>query len=216
MIRVFLLDDHEIVRRGVRELIESEPDMEVVGEAGTAEQAVGRIPSTRPDVAVLDVQLEEGSGVEACREIRSSMPDVSCLMLTSFADDEALVGSVVAGAQGYVLKQVVGSDLLASIRDVAAGRSLLAPELVKKIRCRLNESTEDEDRVAALGDRELEILRLLADGLTNREIGERLYLSEKTVKNYMSNVLRVLGVHRRTEAAVLAARLSERRGGTLR
>lgn len=216
MIRVFLLDDHEIVRRGVRELIESEPDMEVVGEAGTAEQAVGRIPSTRPDVAVLDVQLEEGSGVEACREIRSSMPDVSCLMLTSFADDEALVGSVVAGAQGYVLKQVVGSDLLTSIRDVAAGRSLLAPELVKKIRCRLNESTEDEDRVAALGDRELEILRLLADGLTNREIGERLYLSEKTVKNYMSNVLRVLGVHRRTEAAVLAARLSERRGGTLR
>lgn len=216
MIRVFLLDDHEIVRRGVRELIEGEPDMEVVGEAGTAEQAVGRIPSTRPDVAVLDVQLEEGSGVEACREIRSSMPDVSCLMLTSFADDEALVGSVVAGAQGYVLKQVVGSDLLASIRDVAAGRSLLAPELVKKIRCRLNESTEDEDRVAALGDRELEILRLLADGLTNREIGERLYLSEKTVKNYMSNVLRVLGVHRRTEAAVLAARLSERRGGTLR
>lgn len=197
-------------------MIESEPDMEVVGEAGTAEQAVGRIPSTRPDVAVLDVQLEEGSGVEACREIRSSMPDVSCLMLTSFADDEALVGSVVAGAQGYVLKQVVGSDLLASIRDVAAGRSLLAPELVKKIRCRLNESTEDEDRVAALGDRELEILRLLADGLTNREIGERLYLSEKTVKNYMSNVLRVLGVHRRTEAAVLAARLSERRGGTLR
>jgi len=211
VIRVFLMDDHEIVRRGVRELIEGEPDLLVVGEAGTAEEALSRIPPTHPDVAVLDVQLESSSGVEVCREIRSRMPGVACLMLTSFADDEAMVDSVIAGAQGYVLKQVVGSDLLESIRKVAAGGSLLADDVVEKVRARLRETSEDDERIAALGERELAILDLLADGLTNREIGERLYLSEKTVKNYMSNVLRVLGMHRRTEAAVFAAKAAERR-----
>jgi DNA-binding NarL/FixJ family response regulator len=213
MVRVFLLDDHEIVRRGVRELIEGEDDLTVVGEAGTADEALSRIPPTRPDVAVLDVQLGDGSGVEVCREIRSRMPGVACLMLTSFADDEAMVDSVIAGAQGYVLKQVVGSDLLESIRAVAEGRTLLAPDVVEKVRVRLRAVGEDEERIAALGERERAILDLLADGLSNREIGERLYLSEKTVKNYMSSVLRTLGMHRRTEAAVFAARAGERRRG---
>lgn len=212
--RVFLLDDHEIVRRGVRELLEGEDDLVVVGEAGTAAEALGRIPPTHPDVAVLDVQLADGSGVEVCREIRSRMPGVGCLMLTSFADDEAMVDSVIAGAQGYVLKQVVGSELVSGIRAVAAGRSLLAPDTVEKVRTRLRVAAAEDERIAGLGERELAILALLADGLTNREIGARLYLSEKTVKNYMSNVLRTLGMRRRTEAAVFAAKLADRRDGT--
>ena len=214
--RVFLLDDHEIVRRGVRELIENEPDLEVVGEAGSADEALRRIPSTRPDVAVLDVRLQDGTGVEVCREIRSTMPEIGCLMLTSFADDEAMVDSVIAGAQGYVLKQVVGSDLIASIRAVAQGKNLLPTEAVEKVYARLRAIGEEDERIAALGEREQAIFALLADGLTNREIGARLYLSEKTVKNYMSNVLRTLGMHRRTEAAVFAAKVAERRGRDLR
>ncbi|HOT80803.1 MAG TPA: response regulator transcription factor [Microthrixaceae bacterium] len=216
MIRVFLLDDHEIVRRGVRELIDGEDDLVVVGEAGTGAEAIARLPSTRPDVAVLDVQLGEGSGVEVCRDIRSMMPEVGCLMLTSFSDDEAVVESVLAGAQGYVLKQVVGSDLIESIRAVAAGRSLIPADVVEKVRDHVRAIQAVEDRIAELGPRERAILALLADGHTNREIGERLFLSEKTVKNYMSNVLRTLGMHRRTEAAVFAAKAAQRREKDLR
>lgn len=216
VIRVFLLDDHEIVRRGVRELIDGEDDLVVVGEAGTGAEAIARLPSTRPDVAVLDVQLGEGSGVEVCRDIRSMMPEVGCLMLTSFADDEAVVESVIAGAQGYVLKQVVGSDLIESIRAVAAGHNLIPADVVEKVRAHVRAIQDVEDRIAELGPRERAILALLADGHTNREIGERLYLSEKTVKNYMSNVLRTLGMHRRTEAAVFAAKAAQRREKDLR
>ncbi len=216
MIRVFLLDDHEIVRRGVRELIDGEDDLVVVGEAGTGAEAIARLPSTRPDVAVLDVQLGEGSGVEVCRDIRSMMPEVGCLMLTSFSDDEAVVESVLAGAQGYVLKQVVGSDLIESIRAVAAGHSLIPADVVEKVRDHVRAIQAVEDRIAELGPRERAILALLADGHTNREIGERLFLSEKTVKNYMSNVLRTLGMHRRTEAAVFAAKAAQRREKDLR
>jgi DNA-binding NarL/FixJ family response regulator len=216
VIRVFLLDDHEIVRRGVRELIDGEDDLVVVGEAGTGAEAIARLPSTRPDVAVLDVQLGEGSGVEVCRDIRSMMPEVGCLMLTSFSDDEAVVESVLAGAQGYVLKQVVGSDLIESIRAVAAGRSLIPADVVEKVRDHVRAIQAVEDRIAELGPRERAILALLADGHTNREIGERLFLSEKTVKNYMSNVLRTLGMHRRTEAAVFAAKAAQRREKDLR
>jgi two-component system response regulator DevR len=212
-IRVFLLDDHELVRRGVRDILEAAgPDeVAVVGEAGTAEEALRRIPATSPDVAVLDVRLPDGNGVEVCREIRSRHPEVACLMLTSFADDEALFDSIMAGAAGYVLKQVRGSDLVDSIRRVAAGQSLLDPTLTARVLERLRRGPEDEPPGVHLTDQERRILDLLAEGLTNRQIGERMYLAEKTVKNYVSNLLMKLGMHRRTEAAVYAARLEDRR-----
>jgi len=209
MIRVFLLDDHEIVRRGMRELLDSEPDIEVCGDAGTAEQALARIPPTRPDVAVLDVRLPDGSGIEVCREIRVSHPEVRCLMLTSYADDEALFDAVVAGAHGYTLKQVRGQELIDSIRRIAAGESLLDPMLTQRLLERLRASPVEDERFARLTDREQRILMLLADGLTNRQIGNELYLAEKTVKNYVSSVLAKLGVQRRTEAAVFAVRRDE-------
>lgn len=205
-IRVFLLDDHEIVRRGVRELIDGEPDLVVAGEAGTAEEALARIPASRPDVALLDVRLGASSGVEVCRDVRSRNPEIACIMLTSFADDDALLDSVVAGAAGYVLKQVRGSELVTQIRAAAAGRDLLAPEVVEAVRRRLRVGPHEDPRLAALTGQERKIVDLLADGLSNREIGERLFLSEKTVKNYMSNVLLKLGMTRRTEVAVFSAR----------
>jgi two-component system, NarL family, response regulator DevR len=210
-IRVFLLDDHEIVRRGLRELLEAEDGIEVVGEAGTAEDAVRRIPATRPNVAVLDVRLPDGNGVEACRDIRSAHPDINCLMLTSFADDEALFDSIMAGASGYLLKQVRGADLVDSVRRVAAGQSLLDPTVTAKVLERLRNPPQEDSQLTGLTERERAILDLLAQGLTNRQIGEQLYLAEKTVKNYVSNLLTKLGMHRRTEAAVYAARLAERR-----
>jgi DNA-binding NarL/FixJ family response regulator len=205
--RVFLLDDHEIVRRGVRELIELEDDLEVVGEAGSVDEALRRIPAVRPDVAILDVQLGDGTGIEVCREIRSSHPGIRCLMLTSFADDEAMLDSVVAGAAGYVLKQIVGNDLVESIRRVHAGESLLDPATAARAMERLRRGPEEDERIASLSPREREILLHLADGLTNRQIGEAMFLAEKTVKNYMSNVLMKLGMARRTEAAVLATQV---------
>jgi DNA-binding NarL/FixJ family response regulator len=208
--KVFLLDDHEIVRRGLRELLEAESDIEVVGEAGTAEEALSRIPPTKPDVAVLDVQLPDGNGVEVCREIRSRHDDVQCLMLTSFADDEALFSSIMAGAAGYILKQVKGHDLVDAIRRVAAGESLLDPSVTARVLDRLRTKPED-DELGALTDQERRIFELIGEGLTNRQIGERMFLAEKTVKNYVSNVLSKLGYHRRTEAAAHAARLDERR-----
>lgn len=210
-IRVFLLDDHEIVRRGVRELLEAEEDLEVVGEAETAERALPRVSATRPDVAVLDVRLPDGDGVEVCRDIRSTHPEVQCIMLTSFADDEAVYAAIMAGASGYVLKQVRGDELIEGIRRVAAGESLLDPAVTTRVLDRLRTQQNEDDELKALTEQERKILDLIAEGMTNRQIGEQLFLAEKTVKNYVSNVLSKLGMSRRTEAAAYAARLSERR-----
>jgi two-component system, NarL family, response regulator DevR len=210
-IRVFLLDDHEVVRRGVRELLEADGEIEVVGEAGTADEALRRVPATRPDVAVLDVRLPDGNGVEVCRDIRSGHPEVRCLMLTSFADDEALFDAIMAGASGYVLKQVRGSDLVEDVRRVARGESLLDPKVTARVLERVRRGPEDDPGTANLTEQERRVLDLLAEGLTNRQIGERLFLAEKTVKNYVSSLLMKLGMHRRTEAAVYATKLAARR-----
>ncbi|MFL6204424.1 MAG: response regulator [Acidimicrobiales bacterium] len=208
--RVFLLDDHEVVRRGVRDLLEAEDDLTVVGEAGTAEEAVGRIPATSPHVAVLDVRLPDGDGIEVCRDVRSRHPEIACIMLTSFADDEAVYAAIMAGASGYVLKQVRGTELVDGIRRVARGESLLDPLVTTRILERIRHS-EADDELAGLTEQERKILELIAEGLTNRQIGEQMFLAEKTVKNYVSNLLSKLGMHRRTEAAAYAARLSERK-----
>jgi two-component system, NarL family, response regulator DevR len=211
-VRVFLLDDHEIVRRGVKELLETEGDIEVVGEAGTAAEALARIPPTRPDVAVLDVRLPDGDGVQVCREIRSAHPEIQCLMLTSFADDEALFQAIMAGASGYVLKQIKGADVVEAVRSVAAGRSLLDPSVTARVLERLRKGSEEDELLARLSPQERNILRLIADGLTNRQIAEEVHLAEKTVKNYVSNLLAKLGMERRTQAAVYAARLGAQQG----
>ncbi|MDF2260807.1 response regulator [Streptantibioticus ferralitis] len=207
-ITVFLVDDHEVVRRGVQELLSVEDDVEVVGEAGTAADALVRIPATRPDVAVLDVRLPDGSGVEVCREVRSAQPEIKCLMLTSFADDEALFDAIMAGAAGYVLKAIRGTDLLTAVRDVAAGRSLLDPVATARVLERLRRGDDKGDaRLANLTERDRRILDLIGEGLTNRQIGERLHLAEKTVKNYVSSLLAKLGMERRTQAAAFVARM---------
>jgi DNA-binding NarL/FixJ family response regulator len=210
-VRVFLLDDHEIVRRGLRELIEVEEDLEVAGEAGTAEEALRRIPATRPDVALLDVRLPDGDGIEICREIRSAHPETACIMLTSLADDEAVYTAILAGASGYLLKQVKGNEILDGVRRVATGESLLDPKVTTRVLERLRKGPEEDEQLASLTEQERKLLDLVAEGLTNRQIGERMFLAEKTVKNYMSNLLAKLGMTRRTEAAVYAARLAERR-----
>jgi DNA-binding NarL/FixJ family response regulator len=208
-IRVFLLDDHEIVRMGVRDLLEAEPDISVVGEAGTASSALARIPALRPDVAVLDVRLPDGDGVSVCREIRSAMPQVACLMLTSFGDDEALFDAIMAGAAGYVLKQIRGTDLVGAVRTVASGQSLLDPEAASKVMRRMRDAAAHADPLAALTPQERRILELIGEGLTNRQIGERMFLAEKTVKNYVSALFAKLGMERRTQAAAYAARVFE-------
>lgn len=208
--RVFLLDDHEIVRRGVRELVDLEHDLEVVGEAATADDALRGVSSTRPDVAVLDVNLADGNGVEVCREIRSLHPEVRCLMLTSYADDEALLGAIMAGASGFVLKQIRGSELVSSIRRVAAGESLLDARVMAAALERVAATDGDRGELSALTAQERRLLVLIGEGLTNRQIAERMYLAEKTIKNYVSNLLAKLGLSRRTEVAALAARLDER------
>ncbi|HEV2450526.1 MAG TPA: response regulator transcription factor [Streptosporangiaceae bacterium] len=207
VISVFLLDDHEIVRRGVRELLEAEPDIKVVGEAGTAASALARIPALRPDVAVLDVRLPDGDGVSVCRDIRSSMPEVACLMLTSFGDDEALFNAIMAGAAGYVIKQIRGTDLVGAVRTVAAGESMLDPEAASRVMARMRDQARHRDPLAGLTSQERRILELIGDGLTNRQIGERMYLAEKTVKNYVSALFAKLGMERRTQAAAYAARV---------
>ncbi len=214
-IRVFLADDHEVVRRGVRDLIDHEEDLTVVGEASNAVETMQRIAVSNPDVAVLDVRLGDDSGIEVARDLRSAHPEVRCLMLTSFDDDEALVDSIVAGAAGYVLKQVRGNELLDGIRRVAAGESLLDPAATTRVleRLRQGEVTDADDRTAGLTGQESRILELLAEGLTNRQIADRMNLAEKTVKNYVSNLLAKLGMSRRTEAAVYAARMADRRDG---
>jgi two-component system, NarL family, response regulator DevR len=206
-IRVFLLDDHEVVRRGVRELLEAEDDMTVVGEAGTAEQALARVAPTKPQVALLDVRLPDGNGVEVCRDIRSRHPQVACIMLTSFSDDEALVQAVVAGASGYLLKQIRGVDIVDAVRRVARGESLLDPSLTERLRKQFRNAPDEDERLARLTNQERRILALIAEGLTNRQIGVEMHLAEKTVKNYVSNLLTKLGMERRTQAAVFAARL---------
>jgi DNA-binding NarL/FixJ family response regulator len=206
-IGVFLLDDHEVVRRGVRDVLESEADITVVGEAGTAASALARIPVLQPNVAVLDIRLPDGDGVTVCREIRSKMPEVACLMLTSFGDDEALFDAIMAGAAGYVLKQIRGSDLIGAVRTVAAGRSLLDPEAASRVMRRMREQARRSDPLSGLTDQERRILGLIGEGLTNRQIGERLFLAEKTVKNYVSALFAKLGLERRAQAAAYAARL---------
>jgi len=210
VIRVFLLDDHEIVRRGVRELLEGTGTMTVVGEAGTAEEAYGRIPATSPDVAVLDVRLPDGNGVEVCREIRSKHPEIHCLMLTSYSDDEALFDAIMAGASGYALKQIKTTDLVNTVTRIANGESLLDPALTAKVLERLRGNHEEDERLRNLTGQERRILALLADGLTNRQIADEMFLAEKTVKNYVSNLLAKMGMSRRTEAAVYAARRADR------
>jgi DNA-binding NarL/FixJ family response regulator len=212
-ITVFLLDDHEVVRRGVHELLAAESDIEVVGEAGTAEDALVRIPAAAPDVAILDVRLPDGSGVEVCREVRSRNENINCLMLTSFADDEALFDAIMAGASGYALKAIRGSELLAAVRDVAAGRSLLDPAATARVLERLREGNRPagDERLANLTDQERRILDLIGEGLTNRVIGERLHLAEKTIKNYVSSLLSKLGMERRAQAAAYVARIQAER-----
>jgi DNA-binding NarL/FixJ family response regulator len=210
-IRVFLLDDHEVVRRGVRELLEAQEDFEIVGEAATAEEGLSRIPPTQPDVAVVDMRLPDGNGVEVCRDVRSRDSRIQCLILTSFADDEALFDAIMAGAAGYLLKQIKGTDLIDAIRRVASGQSLLDPEITTRVLERLRRGPEEDERLARLTDQERKILDLIAEGLTNRQIAERIFLAEKTVKNYVSNLLAKLGMERRTEAAVFAARLQDKK-----
>ena len=204
-ITVFLLDDHEIVRRGVRDLLESEGDIKVVGEASTEAEAIGRVHALDPDVAILDVRLEDGNGVVACREIRSLHPRTACLILTSFADDEALFQAIMAGAAGYVLKQIRSGDLVDAVRRVAAGQSLLDPAVTARVLERVRRGPEEDELIARLSTQEREVLQLLAEGLTNRQIAARLYLAEKTIKNYVTSVLSKMGMARRTEAAVYAA-----------
>ncbi|UQA97001.1 response regulator [Streptomyces halobius] len=216
-IRVFLLDDHEVVRRGVQDLLDAEPDIEVVGDAGTADHALARGPALRPHVAVLDVRLPDGDGISVCRELRSRMPGLACLMLTSFDDDDALLDAIMSGAAGYVLKEIKGSDLVAAVRTVASGRSMLDPattaRLMNSLRGEDSEAEPEADALSGLSPREREILGLIGEGLTNRQIGARLYLSEKTVKNHISRLLAKLGVERRIQAAVLATQTAPPHAG---
>ena len=204
---IFLVDDHEVVRQGVRSVIEAADGMHVVGEAGNVEQAMQRISAVNPDVAVLDVRLPDGSGVELCRDIRATHPNIACLMLTSYSDDEALFEAIMAGASGYVLKQVRGSELLDAIQRVARGEQLLDPALTGRVLERLRNPVVPDARLESLTEQERKVLALIAEGRTNRQIGDTLHLAEKTVKNYVSNLLSKLGMDRRTEAAVFAARI---------
>jgi DNA-binding NarL/FixJ family response regulator len=208
-ITVFLLDDHEIVRRGVRNLINAEAGITVIGEAATAASALARIPALKPDVAVLDIRLPDGDGVTVCREIRSKMPQLACLMLTSFSDDDALFNAIMAGAAGYVLKQIRGTDLIGAIRTIASGQSLLDPEAASSVMRRMRDQAAATDPLGSLTDQERRILALIGEGLTNRQIGDRLFLAEKTVKNYVSAVFAKLGMQRRAQAAAYATRVFE-------
>ena len=206
-IRVYLLDDHEVVRQGLTALLESTGDIEVVGESGTATEATARIPALRPDVAILDARLPDGSGIEVCRSVRAVDPSVNALILTSYDDDEALFAAIMAGAAGYVLKEIKGNDLVSAVRQVAAGNSLIDPSLMVKVLDRVRNPATTAPELADLTEQELKLLGYIAEGLTNRQIGERMFLAEKTVKNYVSSILAKLGLERRTQAAVLASKL---------
>jgi DNA-binding NarL/FixJ family response regulator len=210
MIRVYLLDDHEVVRHGLRNLLESEDDIEVVGESGSAVDAGHRIPALRPHVAVLDARLPDGSGIDVCRDIRSVDPTIQALILTSYEDDEALFAAIMAGAAGYVLKQIKGTDLVDAVRRVAAGQSLLDPAVTARVLDRIRHGPDQPDELKGLTEQERRILALVAEGLTNREIAGRMFLAEKTVKNYVSSLLAKLGLERRTQAAVLASKLLDK------
>ena len=205
-IRVFLLDDHEVVRRGLKDLLEADGDIVIVGESGLAQEAARRIPALRPDVAVLDGRLPDGSGIDVCREVRSAHPEIAALILTSYDDDEALFSAIMAGAAGYVLKQIRGNDLVDAVRRVAAGQSLLDPAVTARVLDRLRAGPEEDKALAPLTDQERRILELIGEGLTNRQIAERMFLAEKTVKNYVSSLLGKLGMERRTQAAVFAVK----------
>jgi two-component system response regulator DevR len=207
IIRVFLLDDHEMIRRGIGDLLEAEHDIVVVGEASTASEALRRIPATKPDVAILDARLPDGSGIEVCRTVRSSHPEIRCVILTSYDDSDAIFAAVMAGAAGYLLKEIRGTSLVDGIRQVAAGNSLMDPAVTGRLLARLRDGKPQDARLASLTEREHEVLLLISDGLTNREIGERLFLAEKTVKNYVSGLLAKLGMQRRTQAAVYGAEI---------
>ncbi|HTX01779.1 MAG TPA: response regulator transcription factor [Acidimicrobiales bacterium] len=208
---MFLLDDHQVVREGVRRLLETDDDIVVTGEAGTATDALTRLAPGEVDVAVLDVRLPDGDGIDVCREIRSRHPEIGCLILTSYAEDEALAQAILAGASGYVLKQIHGNELVAAVRAVAAGHSLIDAATTRRVLDELRRANAEDEGVERLTPREREILDLIAAGKTNRQIGAELYLAEKTVKNYVSNLLAKLGMGRRSEAAAYAARLAERR-----
>ena len=205
-VRVYLLDDHEVVRRGLRELLEKEGDIEVVGESGLAEEAARRIPSLRPDVAILDGRLPDGSGVDVCRKIRAQDPTIAALMLTTFDDDEMLFDALMAGAAGYVLKQVRGADLVETVRRVASGQSMLDPAVTQQVLDRLRRGPEVDPAIADLSPQERRLLELIGEGMTNRQISEAMHLAEKTVKNYVSALLGKLGLERRTQAAVFASK----------
>jgi two-component system, NarL family, response regulator DevR len=206
-IRVFLVDDHALVREGIRSLLESDDGIEVVGEASTAAEAMTRIPLAKPDVAILDVRLEDGNGIDVCRDVRSAMPDLVCLMLTSFSDDEALYASIMAGAAGYVLKQIRARDLIEDVRKVAGGASLMDARMVAKVIERIANPPEGDARFSSLSPQERRILDLIAEGKTNKQIAESMFISEKTVKNYTTALLSKLKVHNRTEAAIYATKL---------
>ena len=207
MIRVFLLDDHEVVRRGLADLLQAEGDIEVVGESGSAVEATHRVPALRPDVAILDARLPDGNGIDVCRDVRAVDPSIKGLILTSYEDDEALFAAIMAGAAGYVLKQIRGTDLVDAVRRVAAGQSLLDPAVTARVLERIRTGIEEPRELRSLTDQERRILEYIAEGLTNHEIAQRMYLADKTVKNYVSSVLAKLGLERRTQAAVLATRL---------
>jgi DNA-binding NarL/FixJ family response regulator len=209
MIRVFLLDDHEVVRRGLHELLEAEGDIEVVGESASAQEAARRVPALRPDVAILDARLPDGNGIDVCRDIRSVDPSIKGLILTSYEDDEALFAAIMAGASGYVLKQIRGTDLVDAVRRVASGQSLLDPAVTQRVLERIRHGVEEPRELKSLTEQERRILAYVAEGLTNREIAGKMFLAEKTVKNYVSSLLAKLGLERRTQAAVLATRLLE-------
>ncbi len=206
-VRVMLVDDHEIVRRGIADLIGTAEDMEVVGEASGVAEALARVPQVKPDVAVLDVRMPDGNGIELCRDLKSQLPELNCLMLTSYADDDALFDAIMAGASGFVLKQVLGLDLINAIRTVGAGGSLLDPKTTAALMNRIRQERETQNPLNQLTEQERAVFDLIGEGLTNRQIGERLFLAEKTIKNYVSHLLSKLGMQRRTQAAVLAAEL---------
>ncbi|CAM4238303.1 Transcriptional regulatory protein DevR (DosR) [Mycobacterium basiliense] len=211
MVTVFLVDDHEVVRRGLIDLLDADPELSVVGEAGSVSEAMARIPAANPDVAVLDVRLPDGNGIELCRDLLSRMPDLRCLILTSYTSDEAMLDAILAGASGYVVKDIKGMELARAVKDVGAGRSLLDNRAAAALMSKLRGNVEKPDPLSGLTDQERTLLSLLSEGLTNKQIADRMFLAEKTVKNYVSRLLAKLGMERRTQAAVFAAELKRSR-----
>lgn len=211
MVKVFLVDDHEVVRRGLVDLLGADPELDVVGEAGSVAEAMARVPAARPDVAVLDVRLPDGNGIELCRDLLSRMPDLRCLILTSYTSDEAMLDAILAGASGYVVKDIKGMELARAVKDVGAGRSLLDNRAAAALMAKLRGAAEKQDPLSGLTDQERTLLGLLSEGLTNKQIADRMFLAEKTVKNYVSRLLAKLGMERRTQAAVFATELKRSR-----